>query len=327
MNSEKQLKKQEAKRIREINSSLTYLSEKVQREIGVLAIHKEDNVYYCGNNTYKKAYVFKPSVLGNKKKELIKALCRSFHNRIRMSLCIKNKDGKLNTFMFMTVSYEAASYYEALSTINSFETRIIQDICNILNITIKTSSFEDNLAYMHMCCTGEMVKIDSDALFSRKFSGTVFEKLKNPEAGRFEMGKRHGAIFLGKNYIQNSEELKSIFFSCEGTYHVCVDFQSYGEEDKNIYQLEMRNRYNHSYENDGSEIVNMTYILTVFHEDADRLTEICENIMNFYDEKGIQLMPGAGRENEIFMSYCTLGLLDFHSMQNVNAELVSELLM
>ena len=38
-------------------------------------------------------------------------------------------------------------------------------------------------------------------------------------------------------------------------------------------------------------------------------------------------MPGVDRERDIQKSMCTLGLSDFHSMQNININVLSELLM
>ena len=49
--------------------------------------------------------------------------------------------------------------------------------------------------------------------------------------------------------------------------------------------------------------------------------------MKFYDSKKIQIMPGAGRAKEIFFSSSSLGLRDFSSMQNVNCNMISDLLL
>lgn len=58
MNEEKMKRKQEERKIREINNSLKYLSSPVQKEIGILAVQEQDNVFLCEDKMYKKYILF-----------------------------------------------------------------------------------------------------------------------------------------------------------------------------------------------------------------------------------------------------------------------------
>ena len=103
MNEEKRQRKLEEKRIRDINNSLRQLSRSAQEELGVMAIQEQEHVFFCGNGIYKKIYTFRPAILKNKKNELIRALCSLFDNRMRLTMCVKNKNERLSAYMFLTV--------------------------------------------------------------------------------------------------------------------------------------------------------------------------------------------------------------------------------
>ena len=112
MNKVKRNRKLEERRIREINNSLKYLSKSIQKESGILAVQEQDNVFLCEDKMYKKVYTIRPAILQNKKCEFVKALCNTFHNRIRLTQILKNNGDKLGSYMFMTVFFEAESYYD-----------------------------------------------------------------------------------------------------------------------------------------------------------------------------------------------------------------------
>ena len=75
------------------------------------------------------------------------------------------------------------------------------------------------------------------------------------------------------------------------------------------------------------EIINMSYLVTAMVDTEEQVTDMEQYLMKFYDSKKIQIMPGAGRAKEIFFSSSSLGLRDFSSMQNVNCNMISDLLL
>lgn len=327
MTEEKQARKLETKRIKAINNSLSYLSGSAQKELGVLAVQRNEDIFFCGSNMYKKIYTFKPSLLNNKKLELLKALCRMFQNRIRLTLCLKKKGGKMNAYMFMTVSFFANSFYEVRETIAEFEEKINKNICAILNIQITPCNLENSLMFIHMNYTGEIRKIDADRIFQKKSAMSLFEEVKETSPGRFKCANRYGATYVGKNYPKEVLDVMDIFGQYEGIYQICIDFQSYTSEDGEIFRYELKSKYNQEPRDNDSLIINATYLLSMLSESEECLYEMEENIVGYYDMKNILLMPGVDRERTIQKSICTLGLVDFHSMQNINVNVMSELLM
>ena len=67
MNEEKKKRKLEERRIKEVNASLKYLSSLAQKQLGILAVQEQDNVFFCEDKRYKKVYTVRPAVLQNKK--------------------------------------------------------------------------------------------------------------------------------------------------------------------------------------------------------------------------------------------------------------------
>lgn len=260
MNEEKMKRKQEERKIREINNSLKYLSSPVQKEIGILAVQEQDNVFLCEDKMYKKVYTVRPAVLKNKKNELIKALCNGFHNRIRFTQILKNNGDKLGNYMFMTVNFEAETYYEARKKITEFENKLRMEITSILNIDIQTCTLDSLLSYIIWNYSGRMQQIDTGQLFTSKTGLHFFDTCKDRGIGSFSVDGNYGIVCIGKAYPDEMPDVTTMFAKQKATYQICVDFQSYSPEDKEIYQLVLNRRYcNEKYEADKENIVNMSY--------------------------------------------------------------------
>jgi hypothetical protein len=318
------------KEIKNINSSLNQLPKKTERELGVQAVQYNDNVFYSGNNSYKKIYIFRPSILGNKRGELVKALCHTFNNRIRLTSYLKNKDGKLSSYMFLTVYFEYASYYEAMTAINEFEIQLSRYIASILNIQIAACDLETVLTYVHMTSTGEMREMDTDYLFEKNGVDKIYASVKQNGDGTFScknVPNRYGITYIGKNYPDEPTELTNLFTQNDGSYQYFIEFQRYSDVDRELYKKELNKRYCTDKNINNEDIYNMTYALTAITDDESNFGKINSSILEFYDDKNIQIMTGSGREADIYLSCASLGLREFHSMQNVSLNVISNLLL
>lgn len=327
MNQERIQQKQEAKRIKAINDSLISLSPSAQSEIGVVALQKDEKVFFCGEGIYKKIYTVKPTILDNKKLPFLKQLISVSKNRIRFSMNVKSKDGKLNAFMFMTVFFVADSYYEVREKIAEFEQKVIKETCSVLNINIKECSLEEALTYIHLNSSGEMKKIDADSVFAKKTLTHIFDQKLTCDAGRIDTVNRFGATYLGKNYSSNLDNLLSEILSLDGNYQFVIDFQGFTEEEKELFKYELKNRYNALSINEDKQPLNLSFLLIVLSENFEYTEELRERIESVFDRYKVLLMPGIGREENIFKSSCSLGLIDFHSMQNTNIDTLSNLIL
>ena len=133
---------------------------------------------------------------------------------------------------------------------------------------------------------------------------------------------------VGKGYPHDMPEMTTLFEKEHATYLVCIDFQSYDADDKEIYRLALNSRYcNVQTELDQQNVINMSYFLAVIKNDSEQLENMTDRIFDYYDKEQVLLMPGVGRTQEIFLSMSSLGMKDFHSMQNTNPRIISKLFM
>lgn len=326
MNEEKRKQKALAKQIKKINNSLTYLPKSYQANLDVLAIQKEEHVYFAGNGLYKKIYMFKPATLGNKRVAFIKALTDRFNNRIRFTMCANNKNEKVSAYMFMTVDFKADSYYEVRKDIQAFEEDLMNRICVFLGITISACTIENALTYIYMNFTGEMKKIDINAFLGKNFSFDKKSLIDACENGRFLSGEKKGCVYLGKDYPDSTDGVTQFIKLHNGTFYIVVDLQKYDDDDLHVFDYELKNRYSLVSDREYEKKINMTYVFS-WVKGKDELTESKnDEVMTFYDNLGIQLMPAVGREERAFFSSCFLGLRDFRSMQNASPDMIGGLL-
>ena len=327
MNEEKKKRRQEERRIREINNSLKYLSNPAQKTYGILAVQEQENVFFCGDKMYKKVYTVQPSILKNKKCEMVKALCELFGNRIRLTQFMKNHGDRLSSYMFMTVSFEAGSYYEAQKQIREFEEKLRTEITSILHVDIQECALDSVISYMYLNYSGKMKQLDTGQFYAAKAHHDIGKLCKEEEKGRFSCDNSYGIAFIGKNYPNEIQEMEHLFSEKNVSYQVCVDFQSYDSEDKEVFQLQLKRRYcNEKSELDDIDIVNMSYFFIVIVDSKEQLLAMEEYIYKYFDKMRVLIMPAVGRAREIYLSMCTIGMRDFHSMQNVNSQIISNLL-
>jgi len=324
---EKIAMKEEKKKIAQINSSLTYFSASIQNELGAIAIQKDDNVFYCGNNIYKKIYVIRPAVLTDKKLIFLKGLVQLFSNRIRLSLSIKNQNGNVNGSMFMTVFFEHDTYYEAKQEIMKFEAQLNSKICRILGITITQCNLDQILSFISLNVNGELRNISSDYLFEKKSSFNCFDNLSDAEAGYFRNKDKYGVALIGKYFPLEGKDFNNFLRMNEGNYQIVFDFQAISDDDKELFRMLLEGKYNSKLkEQINDDFINLTYFIIVQTPEKETIKKINKDAFRFFDDNNIVIMPGMNREIDMFVSSCTLGLRDFHLMQNTKINIAANLL-
>lgn len=324
MNEEKRKKKLEEKRIKEINNSLRFFSGTAQKDFGVLAIQEEDNVFFCGESLYKKIYMVKPGILGNKRKAFMSALLSSFDNQMRLTMCLKNREHKLSSYMFLTVSYSADTYYEAKAIIKEFEESLSSEITKYLNIQITACDLESLLSYMYLNATGIMKQINTSNLFAKKNS-SIFDVQKKDHL-YFVCKDRYGFVLNGKYYSENAADISKVFYDTEGSFLITVDFKRYSKNEKELFQYDFNQTYKFNSFEIEQEIVNVGYHVAGTADDENKCIQLKDKLTDFYNSKNILLMPSSERMDDMFSNCCMFGLKDLHSMQNSNVQLLSELL-
>lgn len=325
MNEEKKQRKLEEKRIRDINNSLRQLSRSAQEELGVMAIQEQEHVFFCGNGIYKKIYTFRPAILRNKKNELIKALCRLFDNRMRLTMCVKNKNERLSAYMFLTVSYRAESYYEAQAIICDYEAKLKSEIAGILNISILECDLDSSLSYIYLNSTGEMKQMDAGQLFIKKGIHKLFNKCQESDDGKFVSGNRYGITLVGKNYPDEMKDMSQMFYEKEGTYQLWFNFTHSGimtnykfdlqeciRHNKNwidVISPETISFYNDYFVMNGKQYGRVMYISKHAQSlESDTIAELAKINSTNYITINNELLDLSGYKQEITRKHSSVGL-------------------
>lgn len=328
MNEEKKALKAEKKRIESINNSLKYFSAPIQNELGALAIQQEDNIFFCGNNIYKKIYIVRPAFIKEKKNMFLRTISQLFTNRIRLSLCVNNKSNSLNGSMFMTVFFDCDTYYDALLEVKQFEKEYKNKITRILGIDISCCKLEQLLGFIHMNITGEIKAMNKIDLYGKKSRYDMFDKFSDAKGGFFKNGEKYGLALVGKYFPSVGNDFTDFLKQNEASYQIIFDFQAISEEDEKLFKLLLEEKYNSKFKDDDRDLfINLTYTIITQTQDYEEIKRINKEAFRFFDTNKIVIMPGMNREKEIFCSSCTLGLRDFHIMQNTKLDIASNLIL
>lgn len=322
------LSKEEIKRIKQLNRSLVALPKSTQQSLGVLAVQREDGVFFLGNNLYIKIYLIKPPILEERKHHFLSGLIEVTGNRVRITSVCKSNGRRLAAYSFMTVYYNAFSYADAYDQILEFEKVLHDRICQELSLTISKCSLDEALSFMQMNCTGALNVIEHAGLIVSKNSDwkkKLFEDLTDAKTGSFRCREKYGSCFSGSFYMNSEFDNYEVLLRVPGTVLFSVDIQRVGEEDKKLLSHELTKKYNDdSYED--NNVVNMKYLMAVMFATEKERNEARRTIIELYDKNSIMLTPCSGREKEAFYSLCSMGVIDFHSMRNADMQLAGSLL-
>lgn len=328
-NTNRQATKEELKREKLLNKSLTMLPKSAQNNLGVLAIQKEHGVFFQGENKYLKIYSVKKGVLGSQKQLFLDRLLDSTMCRIRVSSFCKIKNEKLAAYTFLSVYFTANSYAEAYRKINEFDLMLQEKICRELNIIITGCSIDTALMFMHMNCVGKMKQVEYSSVVSKKqnYKDAILTDVKELENGEVETNDKHGVCFIGEYFSKEPVEINKIISGVEGNIQFSVDMQRISEDDWKIYNYQLSQKYNQHIEGVEKDIINITYLFAALADSPEEISKIKSQIIDRFGEQGILIIPCSGREKKIFNSICSIGAVDFHSMRNADICVASSLIL
>ena len=328
INTSKRKSKEQLRKEKRLNRSLIYVSKSVQNETGLMAIQMEDGVFFLGNGKYMKIYSIKAPSLAEKKAAFVKAMLELTNNRIRISTFYKKRNEKASAYSFVSIYYEAFNYAEASVVIRDFEKDMEDKVCRPLNILISNCSVETSLTFLHMNCAGEMKQYSHEILTSKKsdWKTEVFPAVSDACVGNFIYQDKCGICFSGKLFGDKQVSINDALMKLSGNIQIVVDFQKMTETEQGMFEYEMGRKYNCSLENYKKDVINATYLVSAFSENQEQQKMLRLQIMELFDKNRVLLMPCAGNESKVFSSICSLGIVDYHSMRNVNRDVISSLL-
>lgn len=321
--------KEELLKEKELNRSLVALSKATQQELGVCAIQKADNVFFLGNRKYIKIYSLKSALNdSDRKKAFLEEMEKITSNRFRISVFCKNTDSKSNFYMFITVYFEADDYVRARGEIEKFEKEFKEHVVRQLSLNVTECKIKDILAIVYMNSSGKIKRFDDfeTNLAKANWKEILLHELKNIHYGNFQCDESYGACYIAKEFPNNAIAVNDAYAKCKGNIYYCVDIQTFTEEEKQILEYEIKNKYNSRADFINKNVMNMTYLISLSAPTENMLHDLKLQVEKEFERAGVLLLPCSGREEVIFDSLCSLGICDFHSMQNVGPDVVSSLL-
>jgi hypothetical protein len=227
----------------------------------------------------------------------------------------------------MSVYFEADIYADALDQIAEFEKEFDEKISQPLSLRIAKCSVDNVFALTHMNYTGRMKQFESNFM-RENWEKLLFSELADAKNGEFCFEEKKGIVFQGQIFPSASvPDIKSdiLGMGCSNVFSA-IEFQRMGDEDKNMTEIEVRNRYLCAdIEESKTPVINLTYLIAFaenteqYHEDLKR------TVMNLYDRREIYMIPCDSREADVFQSLCSIGMMEYHNMCNASVELAKSL--
>lgn len=318
--------KEQKQREKILNNSLMCLPKSTQKSLGIISIQCEDGVFYLGNDVYLKAYSLNFKTLTpDSRKVLIEKLCNASFCRMRLSSFVKNSSNKPGKVLrFLTVYVKECGYAAAYD-----EYKRIDDILNVISeeteVSITPCSISNVLTIMHMNFLGEIKNYDINAFIKQRedMKKVIFPNIEE-EFNKFQIeSSLYGACYTGIEFSEDFAGVYEYFENVKYDIQSCIDIQAMTKEEAEMFHYNLKRRYNYAFGNsEAGRNVNLTFLLSVVNVSPDERERMCKEL---HREKSMMLMPCTGKQQTVFSSICSLGLIDYHIMRNQKEELIGKL--
>lgn len=318
--------KEQKQREKRLNNSLLCLSKSTQHSLGIISMQCDDGVFYLGNDVYLKVYSLNfKSLTSYHRNKFIKRLCDSSFCRMRLSSFVKNSSdtpGKILRFLTVYVNgHGYATAYDEFEKIGI----IFNGISEEFEVKITPCSISNVLTIIHMNFSGEVENYDINVLVKQKedMKKVIFPDMKE-DYNEFQIeSSLYGVCYNGIEFSKNYAGMYEYFGNMKYDIQSCIDIQVMTREETEIFNYNLKRRYNHMLENNEvGRNVNLTFLLSVVNLSSEEREKVREKFRN---EKNMLLIPCTGNQITAYSSICSLGLVDYHIMRNQQEELIGKL--
>lgn len=314
---------------KKLNGSVRMLSKSTLESLGLAGIQEDDNVFFLGNNLYLKLYSLKKPALGDIRTQFVQKLMDATENRVRISTFHRNKDNKQSVYSFLSVYIEAVCYVDAKVQYEHMDDLLIRQQGCGLGIGIKSCSIDDVLMFIHMNGAGDMIRFEHNSMMGRRdnWKTILLPEIEDMEEGTFKCGERYGFCLSGKIIPFVKNDINAILYQREGIVQTAIDLQRVQPEEEKLFRFELGKRYNTILEESKFALINMSYMVSFLSDSKTARDQQRAYIEMEYDKRNFLMMPGARKENDIFCSICSLGIFNYHVMQNTYPSIAASLLL
>lgn len=326
---EKKRQKEEIQKEKELNRSLIPMSKQTRIDTGIMGLQEQDSVFYLGHWKYLKIYKFQNRDFTDKKREsLIKVLSSITMNRVRIT-SFRRLSGN-SKILFLSVYVMASGYADAKTEFDTFEKDAEEMISRALGLPLSIVSINDAVMMTQLNSTGQMKKFDMSSMSQKDSLKTyLFPGIEAKPDGFLFLPEvqKYVYTFMGTQFPTDLNYPYEGLLDMPCSLYSSIDFQVMTEEESEMFNLSLEQKYNLKLSGEKRRNINMTYLVGLIGEsETDKEKQRQKMFTRFNDEEVI-LCPCAGDEEQVYQSICSLGLIDYHAMRNSNADVICRLLL
>lgn len=325
-NARRQSKEQKRQR-KILNNSLHLTQKSIQESMDLYGIQTENNVFLLGNRVYVKIYTL------NTDKEFDDVLWQNFVNilcdttlyRVRISSFVKGKKGSFRVTRFLTLYIEGIDYAEASEELRQESINLINALADA-GIQMKECSINTVLMFIHLNLFGEVKNINIEkVLHHRENLYTMLFPEYAEENGYFILKEqqRYGVAFQGEEYTGAFHDAGCVIDKLGFGFQSCVDIQAMTEEENKLFEYALKKKYNYKYRMKDTRNINLSFLLSLV---SDNEVTVAENANKMKSVMNIPMYSYTDRHSVIHSSICSLGIMDYHKMRNVQKKVASGLI-
>lgn len=322
------LTKEERKRAKELNASMTPISRGKRGQLGILSYQPERRVFQIEGGRFAKVYSVKGVELtGARRETLVRSLLGVSGGRI-MRLSTFRYPGGSASVVFLTVYFDGQDYASVADEIESFDSDLGSMAGSIFRVSFSPCEMRDAMTFVYMNYHSMVRKLPEDGQKGRgglrKF---MTEELVPSGGGWFRVPKSDivGRSFVCTEYCGKARKPLRDLAGIEGTLLTFVEFRELGEGCVGYYERMIRETYCSDSEFSGDALSNVSFCATVLCGDGRAARAASSALCDFFAGNGMVCPPCAGAERLALDSASSFGLSEYHCFRNADLGIVPKL--
>lgn len=331
-NSEKKSKAQ-IKKEKVMNAAMHRTSEKTAKTMGIVAVHPKESIFQTKPINGKSAFIKIFSIKGldnsdMRKKTLVHSLRTHISSR-RIRISSFQYSGSSAPIFFLSVYFYGNAYADIYDEVQEFNTVLESVLNENIRVTIKTCSISDIFMFIYMNYNGQVKKLSEKSILKKNADwGKEYLRYATNKDNGFQLDDngRFGCCYMT---IQYPDEIEHIFEKIKQTGCAilsCVDMQNVPQKYIPAYKEYIEQIYTGNTETEKSSLLNVTFLFCVFANSEKEMKALDRFIKEHMEDNKLIVTNCTGVEGMVLDSIATMGLFDFHCMQNVNEDLIANLL-
>lgn len=317
--------KEELKREKQLNRSLSFAAKGLQEDLNVLAFQGEDHIIKNGEKSYVCIFSIKCMNHSSLNFNLLTSLlCANLAQRFRISSFYQKVGDKLKDMHYLSVFFCENEYY----VVHDALLRIKEEFFPVFQkygFQMAPLSLSDILIFWNLNMNSQMVYLDDDRVFTSRHYQSFLEKpkLKKTERTVFEYKDN---FCTALKLISIARETKNFPFEQFAAFHkvfFAADTWKMTEEDIKAFNRILRSSFYSYKEREESEVVNFSVSLVLMNQNKEELLNNLDSLYTVCEEKGYILVPCFEEEEDCFFGLSSFGIMNYFNMHTAGLKQVT----